>query len=457
MKKIIALLSLVTVFQLSYAQDFKKVQANVLLNKFELAKEEYDKAITKKPALSTATEAYYWKARIFAAISKDAAISSKYPDAYAQMTVALEEYMKGDSKFELAKANGQEPFFDVYFKSFKDGVTSFNEKDWKKASAHFDVAVKFSDIVFSQGWATSKQKFDTTSLMYAGYSNQNASNLEAAIVYYKRLVDANIHSSELVDVYRFLLLQFINKKDKENFDKYLKLSQEGYPAENWVEFKSEFIEKSLTIEEKIKLFDESNAAGTLTEYELQMFGDMFMAGRNEEGISPAKADSYFVKAAEAYKKAYTMNTKNFAAAFNVGISYYNQYSLLDDKFGENIRALQALNSNKPAAPKDPKKKLIADAKFKAQVDSIKSLNAALEGPIKEKVDAAIEWIEKSYNSLKDKEKLERTEKSVMARSVDFLANLYGYKRDRLRGKDQKASDEYDAKFNFFDKLHDKYQ
>ena len=56
----------------------------------------------------------------------------------------------------------------------------------------------------------------------------------------------------------------------------------------------------------------------------------------------------------------------------------------------------------------------------------------------------------------DKEKLERVEKNVAGRSVDFLATLYQYKRDKVRGKDQKAYDALDAKFNEFDKLHDKY-
>ena len=81
----------------------------------------------------------------------------------------------------------------------------------------------------------------------------------------------------------------------------------------------------------------------------------------------------------------------------------------------------------------------------------------LDPVIKTKVDASIEWITKSFDVLKDKEKLERTEKSVASKSVDFLATLYAYKRDKLRGKDQKASDEADLKFNIYDKLHDKYQ
>jgi len=82
---------------------------------------------------------------------------------------------------------------------------------------------------------------------------------------------------------------------------------------------------------------------------------------------------------------------------------------------------------------------------------------ALEQPILVKVDAAIEWIEKSYNDLKDKDKFTKPEKNVISRSVDFLATLYGFKRDKSRGKDQKAYDEYDAKYNFYDTLHDKYQ
>jgi hypothetical protein len=188
-----------------------------------------------------------------------------------------------------------------------------------------------------------------------------------------------------------------------------------------------------------------------------MFGDMFMAGKSMDGLSVELSNAYLLKAQDAYKKAYSMNSKNFAAAFNAGISYYNQFSVLDDKVAENIRSLQSLNTNRPTPSKDPKKKLLEDAKFKAAIDSVKKLNVALEQPVLAKVDAAIEWIEKAYNDLKDKDKFTKPEKNVISRSVDFLATLYGYKRDKSRGKDQKAYDEYDAKYNFYDTLHDKYQ
>lgn len=48
MKKIIGLLCLVTFTQMTYAQDFKKVQGILILKKFEAAKDEYEKAVAKK-------------------------------------------------------------------------------------------------------------------------------------------------------------------------------------------------------------------------------------------------------------------------------------------------------------------------------------------------------------------------------------------------------------------------
>jgi hypothetical protein len=129
---------------------------------------------------------------------------------------------------------------------------------------------------------------------------------------------------------------------------------------------------------------------------------------------------------------------------------------LDEQTSTNIRNLQNLNANKGVAPKDPKKKAAFDAAFKHSVDSLKALNIALDGPIQTKVDGAIEWVTKAFNVIKDKENLVRAERNVAGRSVDFLATLYAFKRDKARGKDPKKMDEYDAQYNIYDKLHDKY-
>jgi len=452
MKNLIGILLLIIAFQAN-AQDFNKVKTSLMINQYESAKAEYDKIITKKPNLATTAEGHYWKTRIFAGLTKD----PKNTTAFADLKNAIDAYITADAStnYAVAKENGPEPFFDLYLNNFKKGVGAFNEKNWKLASSEFDQAVKYSDIIFTQGWASSKQKFDTTSLMYAGFSNQNANNVDQTMIYYKRLVDAKINTPELQDIYKYILLQYVNTKDKANFDAFLKITEAAYPAENWFDYKSEYIEKNYTLQEKIKLYDEQVAANTITEVESLMFGDAFISAKSETETSENN-DLYIAKAADAYKRAHSLNNKNFAAAFNAGIAYYNQFTSLEDKVSANIKALQDLNSKKPVAPKDPKKKLAFEASFKAQVDSIKKLNVAFDAPIKANVDAAIEWIEKAFNEVKDKEKLERVEKNVASRSVDFLATLYQAKRDKVRGKDQKAYDALDLKFNEYDKLHDKY-
>ena len=454
MKKWIGAMFLVTLMQTAFAQDFKKVETSLLLNNFEAAKTEYEKAIAKKPAIENTAEGYYWKSKIYTGLAKDPA--AKYPDAEEKLYKSLEEYIKADPTFTLAIKSGQEPFFEVYLRSFKAGVAAFGEKKWKDAASSFDRGVVLSDIIFSNGWSTNKQPFDTTTLMYAGYSNQNAGNDETTLKHYTRMIDAKMKSAELIDIYKYVLIKAADRKDKALFDKYYTVAQESYPEEKWFEFRADYIEKNYTADEKVAAYDAQVSANTLNETECQMYGDMFMAARNVDGLSDEKGNFYLDKAADAYMRAYKFNNQNFAAAFNVGISYYNQYSALDDQFGNNVRALQQLNTNKPVAPKDPKKKLAFDAAFKAQQDSIKKLNLALDAPMKAKVDQAIEWIENAFNIIKDKENLSRSEKNVASRSVDFLATLYASKRDKNRAN-QKLYDELDAKFKKYDELHDKYQ
>jgi len=461
MKKWIGALFLVTLMQTAFAQDFKKVETSLLLNNFEAAKTEYDKAVAKKASLETTAEGYYWKSKIYAGLAKDPA--AKYPDAVEKLYKSLEDYIKADPEYALAVKFGQEPFFEVYIKSFKDGVAAFGEKKWKDAAANFDRGVFLSDIIFTKSWSSNKQPFDTTTLMYAGYSNQNAGNIDLTLKHYQRMIEANMKAPELLDIYKYVLIQYIDtayfkNKDfkKTQFEKYYVFAEKAYPEEKWFEFRADYIDKNLNAAEKVAAFDAQVGNNSLNETECQMYGDMFMSARNEENLPEEKANFYLDKAADAYMKAYNMNNQNFAAAFNVGISYYNQYTALDDQFGNNIRALQQLNTNKPPAPKDPKKKLAFDAKFKAQQDSIKKLNLALDAPMKAKVDQAIEWIENAFNIIKDKPTLTRSEKNVAARSVDFLATLYSSKRDKNRAN-QKVYDELDAKFNKYYQLHDKYQ
>ena len=228
MKKWIGAMVLMTLMQTAFAQDFKKVETSLILNNFELAKTEYEKAVTKKPSLETTAEGYYWKSKIYAGLYKDPA--AKYPDAADKLYKSLEDYIKADTAFSFAVKSGQEPFFEVFSKSFRDGVTAFGEKKWVEAAANFDRGVFLSDIIFSKGWSPSKQSFDTTTLMYAGYANQNAGNEEATIKHYTRMMDANMKSPDLIDIYKYVLIKAAEKKNKALFDQ----STWSHQIKDWI-------------------------------------------------------------------------------------------------------------------------------------------------------------------------------------------------------------------------------
>ena len=234
------------------------------------------------------------------------------------------------------------------------------------------------------------------------------------------------------------------------------LGKEVYPKENWEDFEIEYIDQNYDLAGKTALYDEMDAAGTLTETKYLQFGDVFVSVRNNDGVDSVTIDKYNRKAIDAFKKAYGKNNNNAIAAFNVGVTYYNFFNLEDDKYAANIKKLQEINANKPVV-KDPKKKAAADAEHKAKVDAIKNENAAIEKVSMENVDIAAEWLTKSYLILKDKTPRSNTEKSVINKSVDFIANIYYYKMGRVRGKDAKLFDQYEAKYKEFDALHSSFK
>lgn len=51
---------------------------------------------------------------------------------------------------------------------------------------------------------------------------------------------------------------------------------------------------------------------------------------------------------------------------------------------------------------------------------------------------------------------DRTTLNCIKNSVKWLANAFMYKREKVKGKDTKAYDAYDAKYNEYDKLYEKY-
>lgn len=455
MKQFLLFALLAGTIQMVSAQDLKKVQTAFILKKVEDAKVEVDKVMAD-PKQNTKPEAIYWKARVYAGIAADPQLRTKYTNSLKDADEALQKYIASDPGFAQVKDKGADPFFDMYSTSYATGVKLFNDKKWDDAAANFTLAVAYSDLIFQNKWSNAGIPFDTTSILYLAYSYQNGQKPAEAAKYYSRLADAKVGGELYLDIYKFLAAHYTATKNEPMFQKYVAIGKELYPKYAWDEFEIDYMDQNLTLAEKTALYDKESAAGTLSEIKLLQFGDIFVGAKNKEkGLDSAKLLMYSLKATDAYKKAFAKNPQNAIAAYNTGVIYYNIYGEYDDTYSSNIRAMQALNADRPVE-KDPKKKAAADAALKAKIDPIKNANAAIEKPLMENLDLSLEWLEKSFLILKEKPNRTNTEKSILNKSVDFLANLYGYKRDRVRGKDLKAMDAFEAKYKEYDALHGKF-
>lgn len=442
----------------SQAQELKKVMLFTQTGKIAEARAEIDKAIAD-PKFSGKPEPYYWKSRIYAAIYRDPASREKTPNAKMIADEAFAKYQQLDPSFNFVNEMGQDGpngYFDMYQACFAEGVRAFNGKKWDSAAYFFTSSVNSYDLIYKNKWTAAKTPFDTTSILYLGYSLQNAQKPAEAVEQYTRLADNRVADEAYIDMYRYTLNHFTVTKNEAQFKKYLAVSKELFPTELWDEFDMDYIDKNLTLAEKTALYDAESAAGTLNEFKYLQFGDWFANVRNKEkDMDSAQIAMYNMKSSDAFQKAYALNNKNAAAAFNAGLIYYNNFGDYSDKYSDNIRTLQQLNANKPPADKDPKKRPAQEAKFKEQTDAVKKLNTDLEKPINENIEASIGWLEKAVDNLKGRTDLTRTEKMVFERSLDFLANMYEYKRDKMRGKDLKLFDLYDAKYKEYEGMHKK--
>lgn len=456
MKKILSIaLAAVSMYTVK-AQDLKKVSTVYLLQRYEEAKTEIDKAMADPKAASN-PQAWFWKAKVYGTLYASDSLRKKYPAAGEIGLEAFRKYQLLDPAMKsLSEDRGVLDLF--YATAFKEGVAYFDKKQWDSSFVYFSISSEMGDIITANNWKANNQKIDTTTVLFTGYAAQNAKNQEEAVKYYGRIADLKITNvpgiGDMKDLYQYLVDYYLQKKNDGQFNKYVSLAKELFPkdAELWAEYEIEYMEKNVSFADKISLYDKADAAGTLTSNQYLAYGNIFYNAKDEEteGMDSVQKASLKKKAEDAFIKAYNKDDTNGIAAFNAGLVNYNEWGTLDDAVISNQRKMRELNSSK-STEKDPKK----NTKIIAQVNTLKKVNQELEKQQHTYANRGIEWIEKAYAVLSAKPNPERIEKNVLGKSVDYLANLYQWKRDRSRGIQQADYDKYDALYKKYDALHGK--
>jgi len=435
MKKTFFFLLLAGSTLIGKAQNYTTVMLDFTTNKFEDAKNEVDKLMAD-PKAKDNPQTLIWKYNVYSAIYADSTLKPKYPDAGQQAWDALQQYTAKDTQLAKLKEDpyGMTGISKLYGQSFNYGKSDFQKSEWNKAFEDFSFCQQVSEFIGKNGLNTNgKYTIDTTVVLYCAYSAQNANKPAEAASRYKSLADWKINDKDFEDIYKFILDYDTKQKDEASFKKYLAIAKELYPndAPTWNQFEMNYMTNNTGLDQIVSKYKTEDAGGKLTEDGYLTYAESFaMPDKSQaEKLDSSQQVQLKLTAADAFSKAYNLNNKNGLYAFNAGVLYYNIFSTLDDRFFANVGETAALKAKRAEILKDQ------------------------QGY----ADKSIDWLEKSYTSLKAKDPREKNENNSLNRTVLMLSNLYAWKRDKSRGVNPKDYDAYDAKYKIYDAEVDKYK
>jgi len=406
-----------------FAQNADKAKDLLKAGKLPDAKAEIDKVLAVEKNQKTG-EAWYYKLKIYNAIAADSNQRTKYPDARDQAFEALKKYTEvDDKKLLLLQMDGYKPVNEIYQGYFQVGANEYNAAKYDDALKSFSGALQTSAFMNSKGWTT--LKIDTTSTLYAGISAEKAGKKDTAAVYYGKLAEAkiaNINGSNMVEIYKWLVDYYNQKKDEANTKKYITLAKEQYPDDLfWPSTELDNLREKGPKDSLCAKYDEITAKFTKNHLFYFNFGlELYQyASDTSSGHKPANADALIAKAQDNLKKCLEIQPDYPQAALVLGQISYNA--------GVDMQAQTKKIPGK--APEDIKKR--ADLRIAAG----------------KKFDEAIPYFEKVDQDLGGKGKLKMDEKTSLKDAYDLLITIYEQKN--LKDK----VDAYTTKFNNVDKDH----
>ncbi len=409
-----------------FAQSLDKAKDLLKSNKIADAKTEIDKVVATDKGAKNA-EAWFYKMKIYDAIANNDQLKGQYPDARETAFEALKKYYDTDEKDKplmLLKLENFKTVQDIYSGFFQAGASQYNTGHYDSAYNSFSGAIRTSTYMNDRGWL--KLPLDTTSTLYAGISAEKAGKKDSAAVYYGRIADAKIHAisgTNMIDIYKWLVDYYNNKKDAAQTNHYLALGKAQFPDDLfWPEMELDNARASGNKDSLFAKYDEITTKFTKNHLFFFNYGlELYQyASDTTSGHRPANYEALTAKAQEMLKKCLEIQPDYPQAALVLGQISYNQ--------GVDLQAQTKKIPGK--GPEDVKKR--ADLRVAAT----------------KKFDEAIPYFEQVDKDLGSKGKLKQEEKGALKDAYDLLISIY---EQRSTAKDK--VDLYTNKFNNVDKDH----
>lgn len=406
-----------------FAQSLDKAKDLLKTNKLPEAKAEIDKVLAVEKNQKNG-DAWYTKLKIYNAIAANDPLRAQFPDAREQAFDALKKYTEvDDKKLLLLQIDNYKPVNEIYQGFFQIGANDYNAAKYADALTNFSGALQTSAFMNAKGWTN--LKIDTTSTLYAGISAEKAGRKDTAAVYYGRLAEAkisNINGSNMVEIYKWLVDYYNQKKNEANTAKFLALAKEQFPEDLfWPTTELDNLREKGKKDSLFAKYEEITSHFTKNHLFFFNYGlELYQyASDTSSGKRPANADELIKKAQVNLSKALELQPDYPQAALVLGQISYNA--------GVDLQG--QTKTIKGSKPEDIKKR--ADLRIAAG----------------KKFDEAIPYFEKVDQDLGTKGKLKMDEKASLKDAYDLLITIYEQK------KLQDKVDAYTAKFNNVDKNH----
>ncbi|MFT4153718.1 hypothetical protein [Parafilimonas sp.] len=438
MKKIILLIALSFSFS-SYlmAQDGDVIALYVSQKKFDKAKEQVDKW-TADPKLKDKEKptALLWKSYVYGQLYGDSAMGPQSPDADAVSLDAFYQYQQLDPSLkQMKEGNFVNGLSSVYNGYIVRGNDYWKAKTWDSAFKYFSKAERLGQVMIDNKLTQSTSTIDTTMVLFTGVAAQNSKQLDSAAKYYSRLADLKITGEDYASIYQFLIQYYMDKKDNDDFKKYLALAKEVYPdsASTWSQYEMSNMTANASLTELLQKYQQESSAGSLDEQKLVAYGEAFATNDSAQlnGLDSTQKVQLKLAAAQAYGKAFdATNGANGLYAFGAGYYYHYAFEVLDDRYHGYTGESAALKAKRNDIAKE--QMLYADT------------SAA--------------WLEKAFAVLSAKQDREKLETANLNHTVNFLSQIYLWKRDRTKFDGNAADyDKYDALYKKYDELFNTFK
>lgn len=425
MKRTFLLLTLISLAAFVKAQNYSDISGKILLNSYKQAKDDIDKRMSNAKFISK-PEAYILKTAIYAMYAQDSALAGGNADQYlSEADAAYTKYKEMDGpEYKLAtEMEYKSGPLNLYSAFFSKGIKMYQAKQWEEGAQAFKKTAELSDFLIEK--KVINGPIDTTSVLFAGFTAENAGKKDDAFKYYSRLADLKIGGADNDFIYRFLIVNSFQKDDMASFEKYRAIGKELYPDEEYygydkVDFAvglTEGVDNQIKALEKILATEPNNYKALVSM--AQFISDTLHPAPGDP--MPSNAAELETKMINALTKASSLPESDELVYLVLGDNYIDKADKKNEertKFGEEMRARTKPNaapSKEDVAKRDKLDAEYAEAMFKA-----------------------LEPYEKAASLLAAKATLTPQQKQQYRKVAGYLGDIYNLKRIRANVAKQTA-------------------